>query len=137
MALADFCTSGILEHCFGQARSWVQKTHYYFGLTTGELLSDGSNIEVELSGSGYSRKIYANSSFFWAQHDSGIFRNIGYLEWDASGNWNTVSGLFISDNNTVRESSGIIAISLLSNPKTIISGDKISLSPSGVTITLT
>lgn len=137
MALAAYCIERVLQHCFGQSKSWTPKHHFYIGLTTGILLEDGSNIEVEVSGGNYSRKIYQNYSAFWSHIDSGTMKNAGYIDWTASADWGDISGFFIADNSIIRESSGLIAVAALDTPKRILTNDVLALSPSGITITLT
>jgi len=136
MALSSYCKERILQHCFGRSKTWKSTSHFYFGLTSGDLLEDGSNISVEVSGDGYTRKIYQNYSVFWDHPDSGTMYSLGYIQWTAGEDWGNISGFFIADNSTIGESSGLIAMSLFDTPKVISNDDTLSLSVSGIKVTI-
>lgn len=138
MALADYARETVLNHVFGNVPVWVSKPTYYIGLACGTIQYDGSNlVDIECSGGGYTRKSYNNTVSNWTNTSSGVVINSGVIAWDqATASWGKTTHFFISNNNTIGESSGLMVIGQLSTPRTIVVDDYPSFAANSITVSI-
>ena len=138
MALADYAREKTLNHLFGNIPVWVSQSTYYIGLARGTIQNDGGNLaDIEFSGGGYTRKSYDNTVSNWTNASSGVVTNSSVISWDqATTSWGTTTHFFIANNSNVGESSGLMVIGQLSEPKIISIYDYPAFAASSITVSI-
>lgn len=110
--LVDYAKEAVLNHFF-KGTVYTQPTHLYVGLSTTDLLHDGSGL-TEVTGGGYARVV--NDS--WTVTNPNQISNTNAITFaQATGSWGTPIQAFIADASTA---GNLIARCPIVYPSTLV-----------------
>lgn len=91
-----YASNKVLDNLFG-ATAIALPTTYYVGLSTTPIQSTGGGA-TEPVGMGYARVAITNTKAFFTTSSNGELSNTTAVQFpDATGNWGTISYVFLSD----------------------------------------
>lgn len=133
MSFGDFLENELLDHVFGAA-AYTAPATLYIGLSTTAPTDAGGNISEPSGAAGYSRVAVTNNLTNFPAAVSGAKANGTAIQFPtATASWSTVTHFIVMD-----QASGgnMIGSGMLTNPKTIDSGDTASFAIGDLDITL-
>lgn len=94
--ITTYASNKVLDNLFGATSITLPGT-YYVGLSTTAIQTSGTGA-TEPSGMGYARLGITNSKAYFTVSSNGELSNISSVQFaDATGNWGTITHVFVSD----------------------------------------
>jgi hypothetical protein len=129
-ALSDYLENKVLDQLFG-ATAYTAPSTLYFALFTTAPSDSGGGVEV--SGNGYTRASFSNTTSNWPSASSGSKSNAAQITFPAAtGNWGSIVGIGIFD----ALSAGNLLFWTTIPSRSVVTGDVPRFAAGGVTITL-
>ena len=130
-ALSDYLENKVLDQLFGATAYTAPATLHFALFTTAPTDAAGSGVEV--SGNGYTRASFSNTTSNWPSAASGSKSNAAQITFpSATGAWGAVVGIGIFD----AASGGNLLFWTTIPSRSVVSGDVPRFAAGGVTITL-
>lgn len=134
-SMANFLENEVLDHVAGS--SFTPATSLWCALYTA-LPTDSSGSGTEVSGTGYTRIEFSNTTTTWSVAAAGALTNVAEVQFASAGagGWGTIVGFQIFDSSTTTGSNNAYYWGSLTTSKAVNSGDTAKFATGDIDISL-
>jgi hypothetical protein len=135
MSITYLAGGGILDQQFGSVSPTVP-ANYFVGLSTTTILEDGTGYTEPVGINGYARVQIANNKTTWSNSAANSVTNLIEVAFpESTGDWGTITYVFLSDSGVVGGDS-VHYFGVLTPNRAIQTGTIVYFTPGDIIVTI-